>query len=240
MTDHLSTDLETAHAARFDLVSRDYVEHLNKNLRLTGSTSDHFYRAKIQMIRERLSATPKVILDFGCGIGILSRILAESFPDSKILGFDPSAESIRVGKENSVGFGDRLELHSELSEIEGQADLVVSAGVFHHIHSDFQQKNFKALFDAMAAGGKLFVFEHNPWSPLARLIVALANVDRGACLISGPKMRQYFEQAAFSDITVDYISFFPPWMGPFLKLETYLKKFPLGAQYLAMGEKRHR
>ena len=104
--------METGHADRFDQVSQHYIADLNNTLSVTGSDADYFYQAKIKMIK--IDFSPAVILDFGCGIGILSRLLADAFPHSRIIGVDPSTESIEIGKKESITFGDRIQFFSEL------------------------------------------------------------------------------------------------------------------------------
>ena len=230
--------LEIAHAERFDQVSQQYVSDLNKNLSLTGSDSAYFYQAKINIIKKKLRSPPEVILDFGCGIGVLSRLLAETFPTSTIIGVDPSIESLRVGKKESFDFKERLHFYNQLEDMSLKPNLVIAAGVFHHIHYTYQQKNINSLFSCMAPNAELFIFEHNPFNPITRIIVARAEVDRGASLISPWSMKKMIQKAGFVQSQLDFISFFPAWLSFLLRFEPYLKTLPLGAQYLITCKKQ--
>lgn len=229
--------LETEHAERFDLVSDQYLHDLDKNLSLTGSDSTFFYQVKLDIIKKKLRSPPKVILDFGCGIGFLSRLLAITYPSSVIVGVDPSIESLRVAKKESVSFKDQLQFYNQLEGMSLKPDLVIASGVFHHIHYNFQQKNINNIFTCMAPNAELMIFEHNPFNPVTRIIVASAEVDRGASLIMPWSMKKMFKKAGFSEPQLEFISFFPAWLSALLKFEPYLKSLPLGAQYLVTGKK---
>jgi SAM-dependent methyltransferase len=234
-----SQSTERAHAERFDAVSKEYIRDLNRNLALAGGDSLYFYQAKVQLIRSLLAgAPPRAILDFGCGIGFLSRLLADEFPAATIMGLDPSAESLKVARKESRRYGDRVRFYDNLDDVELDPDFVVAAGVLHHIGKDHQQKNISQIFTRLKPGGQFAVFEHNPLNPATRLIVALAKVDRGACLIAPWRMKAMFRNAAFSDVKLEYVSFFPPRFTALLKAEKYLTALPLGAQYLAYGRRK--
>jgi len=221
----------------FDEVAHDYVGDLNRNLRLAGGDSRFFYEAKVKLIRSNVSEPPRVMIDFGCGVGILTRMLADAYPETTIVGFDPSTEEIRVAREMSTEYGDRLRFESHFDVTEIRADVAVAAGVFHHIAPAQKQPSLARLSDALAPGGRLFVFEHNPISPLARVIVAMAKVDRGATLSSAWTMKKMVEKAGFIQAEVSYISFFPPFLKGLHKLEHHLRAIPLSAQYMLTARK---
>jgi trans-aconitate methyltransferase len=221
----------------FDDVAHDYVGDLNRNLRLAGGDSQFFYEAKLNLIRSEVAEPPRVVLDFGCGVGILTRMLADSYPEATIVGFDPSTEEIRVARELSTKYGERLRFDSQFDAGKIRADVAVAAGVFHHIAPAQKQPSCARLAEAVVSGGRLFVFEHNPISPLARIIVAMAKVDRGATLTSARAMRKMVEQSGFIQTQVSYISFFPPFLKVLLKLEHHLRAIPLSAQYMLTARK---
>ena len=221
----------------FDDVAHDYVGDLNRNLRLAGGDSRFFYDAKLSLIQSKLSERPRAVLDFGCGVGILTRMLADSFTEATVCGFDPSTEEIRVARELSTEYGARLRFESHFDPGSIRADIAVAAGVFHHIAPAQKQPSLTRLYDSLESGGRLFVFEHNPISPLTRIIVAMAKVDRGATLVSARAMKTMAANSGFSEVEVSYISFFPPFLRVSAKWEHHLRAIPLSAQYMLTARK---
>ncbi|HTB73255.1 MAG TPA: methyltransferase [Polyangiaceae bacterium] len=221
----------------FDEVAHDYVGDLNRNLRLAGGDSRFFYQAKLRLIRSRGVERPRIVLDFGCGVGILTRMLADAYPEAMIVGFDPSAEEIRVARAEAAAYGQRLQFASHFDAETIRADVAVAAGVLHHIPPANKQPSLARLFDALAPGGRLFVFEHNPISPLTRIIVAMAKVDRGATLMSARAMKRMVESAGFVEAETSYISFFPAFLKVLVGLEHHLRAIPLSAQYMLTARK---
>lgn len=70
------------------------------------------------------------ILDFGCGVGILTTFYAAQFPEKQFVGVDRSPASITVARERAQGLGLgnlRFEcVDVELQTIAGQHDLIVA------------------------------------------------------------------------------------------------------------------
>jgi 2-polyprenyl-3-methyl-5-hydroxy-6-metoxy-1,4-benzoquinol methylase len=223
--------------AHFDEVAGRYVEELDRALKLTGADSSHFYRSKISLIKRVATEEPRVILDFGCGVGVLSRMLADAFPAARVIGVDASSASIVVARTMQSSGGRPVEYFTRLADIGVAPDLVTASGVFHHILPGERAGLLKEIIGLMAAGGSLIIFEHNPISPLARLIVAMAKMDEGARLIYPWKMLRLLKDAGAASTRLHYISFFPPSLKPLLRLEAYLKRIPLSAQYMAIGQK---
>lgn len=226
------------HISRFNEVSREHTEDLNRNLALAGGDSAFFYKAKIARIQQRLKSPPRLILDYGCGVGTLTAMLSEAFPSARVVGFDPAEKGIQVANEKLGHSPERLAFESGRAPSVSDADLVVAAGVFHHIAWNDKQASMDLLFRTLRPGGNLFVFEHNPISPLTRVIVSRAKMDEGATLIYHWQMRRMMRKAGFGATSTTFISFFPPFCGPLLRLEPYLGWLPVSAQYLSVGEKR--
>ncbi len=61
----------------------------------------HFFRELGVAIAERL-ATAKRVLDFGCGVGILTTFWATLFPDIEFVGLDRSPQSIAMASEQAA------------------------------------------------------------------------------------------------------------------------------------------
>jgi len=73
----------------------------------------------------------KTVLDFGCGVGILTSFYARLFPETNFVGVDRSSASIAVAREKA----DQLGLHNlrfecvdvEVEPLSGSYDIVVTA-----------------------------------------------------------------------------------------------------------------
>ncbi len=224
------------HVDRFNAISKDYVKDLDKNLRLTGGSSQFFYESKIKHIDQLLDVTPKFILDFGCATGQFTQMLADHFGNAVVTGFDPAENCINFASEE---WKDKKNLNfiSHLSKIKFNPDLVIVSGVFHHIPVIDRQLFINEIVGNMASKSTLVVFEHNPFSPLTQLIVALAPVDKDAILIRCQIMKKMFLFSGLKNIEHKYISFLPPFLRAFLSIEKYLTLVPMGAQYLVVGKK---
>ena len=100
------------------------------------------------------------ILDFGCGIGKLTRLIGEAYPQSIVFGYDISPESINVARKRSAHLKNVL---FETRIPSGRSyDLVIAANVFHHI----REKDCAAMLFGLRAllkpEGIIVIFEHNP------------------------------------------------------------------------------
>jgi len=107
---------------------------LNKGIRLSGESQEFFIRGRIASLQRRLPPDFKAerILDFGCGIGVATRHLAEQFPSAHILGVDTSTGALEYARKE---WGSSRIQFRELQELESEKhfDLCYVNGVFHHI-----------------------------------------------------------------------------------------------------------
>jgi 2-polyprenyl-3-methyl-5-hydroxy-6-metoxy-1,4-benzoquinol methylase len=80
----------------------------------------------------------KRVLDYGCGDGYLSAILAKR--GGLLWGFDTSGKSIEVAKRRAIAnrVDDRVQLEQmscyKLNYEDGKFDLIIGLGVLHHIN----------------------------------------------------------------------------------------------------------
>ena len=74
-------------------------------------------------------------------------------------------------------------------------------------------------------------FEHNPFNPLTRWVVAHCEFDDDAVLLWPRESAGYLAAAGLSDPRRDYMLFFPKALSALRGLEASLRWCPLGAQY---------
>jgi ubiquinone/menaquinone biosynthesis C-methylase UbiE len=223
----------------FDHFANDYREIHNQNLKLSGVTSDYFSEHKIQILKKNEQIDSIKFLDFGCGDGNSAVHFYNYFPDSNYNGIDISSESINVAKSkltNKFNFQtfDGINIPFENNTF----DLIFTACVFHHIDFKLHQNILNEINRVLKPNGKFYIFEHNPWNPLTRYIVNTCPFDKDAILLN-PIYSKKILSKTFVSININYILFFPrnKFFNPFIKLEKYISKIPVGGQYFISCKK---
>lgn len=232
--------------SEFDQYASEYERIHNRNLSVAAASTDFFVRQKVELISEfwkkhqiRPDAT---FLDFGCGIGRTLRPLKEKFPECRYTGIDLSAESIRIAS-SQLKPGDAtacFQTYSgeKLPFNDGEFDVVFLACVLHHVPPANRPALYAELKRIIRPGGHLIIFEHNPWNPLTRYIVATCEFDDDAILLWANPLRRALKKAGFTDLGKQYIIFLPGSLRDKLPgLEEKLTWCPLGGQYWVVARK---
>lgn len=96
----------------------------------------------------------KNILDLGCGTGELTKILADKFPDSRVLGIDTSAEMLaKARKQEKVSFAQRsVEAQLDLPE---KWDVIVANASLQWVND--HQKLFQKIIAKLENEGQLAI-----------------------------------------------------------------------------------
>jgi 2-polyprenyl-3-methyl-5-hydroxy-6-metoxy-1,4-benzoquinol methylase len=223
------------HTQEFDSFSETYQDKLNEITRITGEPGEYFAELKARYLVGELGADfPGKILDFGCGIGLLSRFLLQKFPASEIHGYDVSGNSIAQIEQGVSSCG---RFTSQENELDHDYNLIVVANVMHHIAKEQRQEAISHLRDRLAPGGSLVVFEHNPANPLTRRAVRICVFDVGVVLLRPKEVCEYFRRAGLNITKKRYIAFFPRWFSWLRSFESSLGWCPIGAQYAVTGRK---
>lgn len=212
----------------FDDYTANYSAQLKEQTKLFTSDDAYFAQYKVN-ITKALTNTPARILEFGCGIGRNISFLKTAYPGAEIYGSDISLESLAVAREMNPQV--QFIPEAELAGRNERFDLIFIAGVYHHIPCSERSSVTKQLYDRLAPGGELMIFEHNPYNPITRRIVSSCPYDKGVVLLSPKSLSQFIVDAGFSLFHRGYCLFFPPWLPYLSKLEPYLRWLPLGGQY---------
>jgi trans-aconitate methyltransferase len=222
--------------AEFDKFSGNYKEVLNQSLKISGYGAEFFAEYKARYACNLFTKGFKgKILDYGCGVGLLSNFLRKYFPRSALHGYDTSSASIDKVDNSLVGHGI---FTTQIDQLDQDYDLVVVANVMHHIPTKDRQHTFDELRKFLSIGGRLLVFEHNPTNPFTRWIVKHCPLDRYATLLSSKMAQTFMSLARFRTIRLDYIMFFPRSLSLFSPFERFISWCPLGTQYAIVGEKK--
>jgi trans-aconitate 2-methyltransferase len=111
------------------------------------------------------------VVDLGCGTGELTRRLADTLPDSDVLGLDASPQMLERTQEFARP-GLRFEMGNQ-TELEGQWDLIISNAALQW--SENHEKLIPYLYQHLAPGGQINVqvpSNHNSTAHLTILKVA--------------------------------------------------------------------
>jgi len=122
-----------------------------------------------------ITGQPERILDVGCGAGLNLALLCKAFPDSTVVGIDPSAHPELQSAERIKFVQGKAECPESLERLEawGPYDLIIFADVLEHLD--------------------------DPWAALARYRKLLA--PSGRIITSIPNVRHYstFVRLLFTD-----------------------------------------
>ncbi len=237
---HMGKSFDPAHAAdadgaahEFDRFADDYDALHRVNIAASGEAPAYFAAYKRDVLGRVLGpAFAEPLLDFGCGIGNLTGLLAETFSD--VHGYDPSSKSVEIAAKRAG----RATFHADLAAIpHAHFGGVVLANVLHHVPRTERPALVRDIVDLLAPGGRLVVFEHNPLNPLTRRVVAACPFDEGVELLWPWEATRLLTRAGLRDARLDYIVFFPRSLAPLRTLEPSLRFLPLGAQVVAWAAK---
>ncbi|MHC1791181.1 class I SAM-dependent methyltransferase [Solidesulfovibrio sp.] len=218
----------------FDDYAADYETLLRQSLGAAGGDLDYFRRRKAAVARRLLrAAPPRRILEYGCGTGGNLPHLGASFPGAFVSGGDISEKSL----EQAAATAPAATLYHLGRETPPAAsfDLVFVSGVLHHVPPPARASVLAAMAGALAPGGRLLIFEHNPANPLTCRIVARCPFDAGVRLVPPAETEALCRDAGLGRTGRRYVSFVPPALAPLAVIEPLLGWLPLGGQYCVLA-----
>ncbi len=224
----------------FDAFAANYTKQLDQCIRFSGQSSEFFHQVKVNALlhysRQFMETSRGAVLDVGCGTGSLTKLIAPHFAEAH--GSDISSQSIEIAKQHLPAARFVLSSESVLPYADNQFDLTFTSCVMHHVPPDNWCSYVAEMARVTKPGGLIAILEHNPWNPVTRYVVSNCVFDRDAILLSAKKSRSLLKAAGLDVIGIPYILFVPIKMPLIQRLEYFLRWIPLGAQYLALGQKR--
>lgn len=219
---------------KFDAHAAHYLALHKAAVAASGEDSDYFAHYKIACLNRLLGHTwNEPVLDFGCGVGLLTEPLVVRF--AQVTGFDPSTESLAQARKRvpRATFVDALDAVQD-----SHFGLAILSGVLHHVPPPERSALLRQLLSKLTPGnGRLVVFEHNPWNPLTRRAVAACSFDDGAILLGPFEARRLLASSGFTNVNQRFIVFFPAALAWLRFLEPYLGAVPIGAQVMLVGSR---
>lgn len=220
----------------FDL-AEEYDRMLHHGLSLTGEGKMYFAQGRVQWLKAALPRDAAVtrILDFGCGIGGTSKLLAEAFPKASVVGVDTSEQAVQFACEQHGC--ERISFTCmDGFKAEAEFDLAYCNGVFHHITPADRPEALACIRRWLRPKGRFALFENNPWNPGTRLVMSRIEFDRDAQPISPCRGRRMLREAGYRISVASFGFFFPRWLGVLRILEPALCRIPLGGQFLLLAQ----
>ena len=217
----------------------DYTERYNQLLKertsYFSSSEEYFARYKVDLVRKQMHHPVHRLLEYGCGIGRNIPFLQQVFPSAVISGSDISSASLEIARRDNIG----VEFFREDENVEptNLFDLIFVACVFHHIPVEQRSVVAKTLFNRLSPGGRLFVFEHNPFNPVTRRIVNNCSYDEDAVLLKPSELQRIISEAGLTVMRKAYCLFVPSSLSLLARMESRLGWFPLGGQYWVQAKR---
>ncbi len=224
----------------FNESKNDYVNSIEKSIGFIGKDLDFFVAIKASLLKQTIKeilpnvAQPR-ILDIGCGHGLIHNYLPnDSF---EVVGVDVADEVLELAQNTNPNLtyipydGKTLPFPSE------SFDVAITICVMHHVPPPQWDAFLQEMRRILKKGGIAVVFEHNPYNPATRYIVANSPLDEGVTLLSSPNLKKMMKLGGFTSTRSNYI-FFTPFSIPIFRwLDKVLRWLPLGAQYYTVAEK---
>jgi SAM-dependent methyltransferase len=222
----------------FDNYAEDYENVLNRSLRISGDTTQEFSRRRVWWVKDFLiskKAASHTVLDYGCGTGNTLPHLHHLLKVDRLSGVDVSTESL---EKASNQYGSVCQEFLTPGQLPQQpVDFAFSSCVYHHIPPDKRPQATRYIYDSLKPGGWLTIFEVTPWHPGALYIMKTCPFDAEAITLRPDETQNLLKHTGFIRIQCRFVFFFPKLMAPLRKLEPYLGRIPLGAQYAICAQK---
>ncbi|MCI7540354.1 MAG: class I SAM-dependent methyltransferase [Veillonellaceae bacterium] len=229
----------------FNRIAEQYEDLVDQSLPkndefFQGSDHAYFNEYKLRYLRPvfcKIEATikrPLKLLDYGCGTGIFSEVLADAFPQYQIHGFDIAEKSIEEVPESLLQH-EGIRFTSSLMNLDEDYDIALLVTVLHHVSLDERNDVFQNILSRLRPGGRLIIIEHNMKNPVTRNVVRRCVFDQDAEMLTRRETVRLLRNAGFKNLQSRYIVFFPKRFAEFRWMDRFLKRVPMGAQFMAMG-----
>jgi SAM-dependent methyltransferase len=224
----------------FDGCVADYGQQVERVVAFSGQSHQFYLEAKArQLVREVHARFPHPAqlraLEVGCGPGLMLRSVGRQI--GQLCGIDRSmsclGEAIAAAPRPVVAGSDAL----CLPFADGSFDVVFAVCVVHHVPPPARPALVEEMVRVARTGALLAIWEHNPWNPLTRLVVARCPYDHDAVLLSRRETIGLLRRAGLQRLRAHYALIAPLKAAGWERVEQFLSQVPLGAQFLALGEK---
>lgn len=190
-------------------------------------------RRLLEIARRHLGSHSVSMLDVGCGIGLVDRLLLPHA--SAVEGVDVSSAMVERARETNPGTAYQVFDGRRLPFGDGEFDVVFAVCVLHHVEPSDRQHLLAEMARVTKDTGLTLVFEHNALNPGTRRVVRTCAFDERVELLGRRELVRLYRAAGLTVIDSEYLLFFPWRAHLFAQVERGLTKLPLGAQYVVAG-----
>ena len=162
-------------AELFDQYADTYTSVVAHSTRLSGEGPEYFAHCKLAQLQALLGPeSPRRLVDIGCGTGLLTALLGRAFSSTEVIGIDLSEQSVACAAARCAELSNirvRVFDGKALPDVVG-VDVAVLANILHHVARNHRKAFLReAVLPILRPGGRVVVFEHNPYNPLTRYAV---------------------------------------------------------------------
>jgi trans-aconitate 2-methyltransferase len=183
---------------------------------------------------------PGTILDAGCGSGRVTELIAERFPNARIVALDGSPSMLDQARGRLERFGDRIAfLEADLLRslpVDEPVDAVFSTATFHWVPD--HDALFANLAGAMRPGARL-IAQCGGSGNLTSVVKVLRDLEAdtftGKVFATPEETEQRLRNAGFNDIDC-WLHTEPTAFGSLDELETFLRTVVLGDHVHTMSD----
>ena len=193
----------------------------------TGHPVQRFWHyAKYSQARKLLSVVPgDIVLDVGCGSGVLSYFIAKDNPSSKVIGIDCNASAIAFcrAKYSLPNLKFKKCLADEINYKDGSISKIVFLEVIEHIYENQAKLVMKRFHRLLKKGGRVVISTpnyHSSWPVVEFLLDKLKLVPH----LSGQqhvvkytpyKLMTLGYRTGFKTISKHSVNFIAAWLNTF-------------------------
>lgn len=224
----------------FDGYAKSYRAVHTANVRLSGADSFYFAEHKVLTVKKTEKNVSQKMLDVGCGDGVAELYFQKHFPLWAISAIDISKESLAEAAAKKIpGVDFNWYNGTDIPFADDSFDVVFVAAVLHHVDFSLHKKILSEIRRVLTPGGRLYVFEHNPYNPVTRHLVNTCPFDKDARLLSASYLIKTLRTISFKNVSAKYTLFFPRkgLLSRLVFLEKKLYWLPLGGQYYCRAVK---
>ncbi len=223
----------------FDAYAAGYDAALARGLVLSGEGKEYFARGRLRWLAnclQRIGFRPANVLDFGCGTGTSIPLIVDILGADSVVGLDASRRALEVAAK-SLGEKPVRFVPADRYRPAGDMDLVFTNGVFHHIEPEDRPAALAVIERSLRPGGILAFWENNPLNPGTRWVMRRIPFDRDARPITGGGAARLLRPSGLEVLRTDYLFVFPRVLRACRRLEPWLCRLPIGAQYQILARK---
>ena len=225
----------------FDAYAKNYRDIHSQNVKLSGADSYYFAEQRVTMLEAYEKNESLKVLDLGCGDGVSEIFMQKYFSNWRVEGIDVSKESIEMAKTQQLSNANFAVYDGiNIPFADNSFDIVFVAGVLHHVEFSLHDAMMTEMKRVLKEGGRLLIYEHNPYNPLTKYLVKTCVFDKDAKLLKCGYLTKLLKKHRFTIAKNIYFIFIPPkgFLKKLIPLEKFFYWLPLGGKYFVRAVKR--